>query len=164
MCFSTSSWMDGRPVAWAKHAYWTPNQFIETNPFEYFGNRIKAFKSAIKDRNKRFASKNHSFSFQDVLQKKSDYSVQNGNSGALNIPEESIDFVLTDPPYGSNVQYGELCEFWSAWLHNINPFDNNSSLTSEAVVHRKTKTKAILKVLTHTTNCSMRFSLNATAL
>ena len=49
MNFSTSSWMDWRPVAWAKHAFWIPNQFIDTNPFEYFDNRLKAIKSGLKD-------------------------------------------------------------------------------------------------------------------
>ncbi|MCE4566032.1 hypothetical protein INQ51_17060 [Maribellus sp. CM-23] len=141
MSFSTSTWMDGRPVAWAKHAYWTPNQFIETNPFEYLKNRIKAFDSAISDRKKRFkAKKTHSFSFNDVIYNTADYSVIAEDSGAIQIPANSIDMVLTDPPYGSNVQYGELCEFWNIWLKNRSPFANiENSLANEAVVHRKTK-------------------------
>ena len=29
---------------------------------------------------------------------------------------ETIDYIFTDPPYGSNVQYGELNFVWEAWL------------------------------------------------
>lgn len=140
MTFSTSSWMDGRPVAWAKHAYWTPNQFIETNPFEYLENRMKAFKSAIKDRDSRFNGKTFSSNPTDILNSKAEYCVKCIDSSQIDLPENSIDFVLTDPPYGSNVQYGELCEFWSAWIEDINPFQApDLTMSREAVVHRKTK-------------------------
>lgn len=140
MTFSTSSWMDGRPVAWAKHAYWTPNQFIETNPFEYIENRMKAFKTATKDRKNRFEGKTFSPDPTDILNSKADYCVRCIDSSEIDLPENSIDLVLTDPPYGSNVQYGELCEFWSAWIENINPFKTpDLKMSREAVVHRKTK-------------------------
>lgn len=73
MNFSTSSWMDGRPVAWAKHAFWTPNQFTEANPFEYFDNRIKSIKSGLKDRDSRFASKRNTFDFSALGDATADY-------------------------------------------------------------------------------------------
>jgi adenine-specific DNA methylase len=140
MSFSTSSWMDGRPVAWAKHAYWTPNQFIEVNPIEYYENRVKAFIAAIKDRTNRFDLKSLSFNAQDVTNGYSDYAILCSDSAAVELPNESVDFVLTDPPYGSNVQYGELCRFWQVWLRRRTPFEaSDLSLSREAVVHRKTK-------------------------
>ncbi|WP_448553306.1 DNA methyltransferase [Thalassotalea montiporae] len=140
MNFSTSSWMDGRPVAWAKHAYWTPNQFIEANPIEYFGNRVKAFKSGLKDRDSRFKGKSYSKDFTDVLNGASDYSVINQDSALVALPNDSVDMVLTDPPYGSNVQYGELCKFWQVWLEGRSPFSSEAEkFLAEAVVHRKTK-------------------------
>jgi tRNA G10 N-methylase Trm11 len=30
----------------------------------------------------------------------------------LPIPEETIDAVITDPPFGGNVNYGELADYW----------------------------------------------------
>lgn len=33
-----------------------------------------------------------------------------------NIPDDSIDYIFTDPPYGDSVQYGELNFVWEAWL------------------------------------------------
>ena len=34
------------------------------------------------------------------------------------IPDGSVDLVLTDPPYGSNVMYSELIDFFHVWNHN----------------------------------------------
>ncbi|GAB6076775.1 DUF1156 domain-containing protein [Desulfurobacterium crinifex] len=39
-----------------------------------------------------------------------------GDSSFLNIPDKSIDAVITDPPYYGNVMYSELSEFFYAWL------------------------------------------------
>ena len=34
----------------------------------------------------------------------------------LNLPDNSVDYIFTDPPYGGTVQYGELNFAWEAWL------------------------------------------------
>ena len=54
MTVSTPGWMDGRPAACAKHAYWISNEFVECNPFEYLEHRLKAIRSAETDRRNRF--------------------------------------------------------------------------------------------------------------
>jgi len=33
-----------------------------------------------------------------------------------NLPDESVDYVFTDPPFGSNIQYSELNLLWESWL------------------------------------------------
>lgn len=33
------------------------------------------------------------------------------------IPAESVDYIFTDPPYGGNVQFGELNFIWESWLN-----------------------------------------------
>jgi len=33
------------------------------------------------------------------------------------LPDESADYIFTDPPYSDNVQYGELNFIWEAWLN-----------------------------------------------
>lgn len=138
MTFSVNSWMDGRPVAWAKHAYWTPNQFIECNPMEYFDNRIKAAVSGVKDRRTRFSNTISSFSEIDVVENRATHAIRNTSSDSMDLRDESVDVVVTDPPYGSNVQYGELCHFWLVWLKNRLPFPCKTfELDDEVVVHRK---------------------------
>jgi len=146
MTFSVDGWMDGRPTAWSKHAYWMPNQFVECNPLEYFDNRIKASLSGIRDRESRFKELTMSFDETDVIRGKADYAVVNASSVRTKLPESSIDAVITDPPYGSNVQYGELSHFWLVWIHKYLPFSAKMySLEGEAVVHRKLSKKSDYK-------------------
>lgn len=138
MTFSTSSWMDGRPVAWAKHAYWTPNQFIEVNPFEYLGHRQSAVTKWETDRKSRFAGKKQSIKPLAVINDNADYSIVCGDSRFIDLPNKSIDAVVTDPPFGGNIQYGELSHFWQVWLGDSNPYQRELfNLAPEILVHRK---------------------------
>jgi hypothetical protein len=49
----------------------------------------------------------------------------------LPLPDSSVDYVFTDPPFGSNIYYSEMSMVWEAWLGQL--MDRNQ----EAVVHRK---------------------------
>ncbi len=40
------------------------------------------------------------------------------NSADLPIPNNSVDAVITDPPYGGNVNYAELSDFWYIWMND----------------------------------------------
>lgn len=42
--------------------------------------------------------------------------LSNQDSGRLNIPDNSIDYIFLDPPFGSNLMYSELSFLWEAWL------------------------------------------------
>ena len=43
------------------------------------------------------------------------------NSAETDLPEASVDLVVTDPPYMDNVHYAELADFFHAWLQGIRP-------------------------------------------
>ena len=45
--------------------------------------------------------------------------VLNGSSDELPIPDESVDAVVTDPPYFDFVHYSELSDFFFAWLSPV---------------------------------------------
>jgi hypothetical protein len=40
------------------------------------------------------------------------------------IPDSSIDYIFTDPPFGANINYSELSFIWEAWL---NVYTNNKT-------------------------------------
>lgn len=42
--------------------------------------------------------------------------VTTGSATRLSIPDASIDYVFTDPPFGDNLPYSELNFLWEAWL------------------------------------------------
>ncbi len=72
-----------------------PLSFIVTESWEEFGNKPK---SAL---------------------------VLNGDSGKLIIPDQSVDAVITDPPYFDFVHYSELSDFFYAWLAPVLKKDYN---------------------------------------
>lgn len=45
--------------------------------------------------------------------------ILNGNSSQLSIPNESVDAVITDPPYFDFIHYSELSDFFFAWLSPV---------------------------------------------
>ena len=61
----------------------------------------------------------------------SQVAFQNGSATSLFLPDQSIDYIFTDPPFGSNIYYSEPNLLWEAWLGKI------TKIQEEAVVHRK---------------------------
>ncbi len=46
------------------------------------------------------------------------------NSADTDLPDGSVDLVVTDPPYMDNVYYAELADFFHAWLQEIWPYES----------------------------------------
>ena len=141
MTISTDQWMDGRPVAWSKHAFWIPYQFVETNPNEFLRKRHKGFLQGLRFAKRKLIRADCVDSF-DALLSNGTHVVRCGSSRCVELPDESVHAVITDPPYGSNVQYGELSAFWLVWLKDELSLPNPlTSFSDEAVVHRKANAK-----------------------
>ncbi|PWA07909.1 DNA methylase [Pueribacillus theae] len=49
--------------------------------------------------------------------------ITQSSSTNLNIKENSVDYIFTDPPFGSNIMYSELNFLWESWL---NVYTNNA--------------------------------------
>jgi DNA modification methylase len=47
------------------------------------------------------------------------FLVRQGSSTSLPIPSNSIDFIVTDPPYYDSVQYSDLATFFRVWLRQL---------------------------------------------
>lgn len=52
-----------------------------------------------------------------------------GDSAVTDLPEASIDFIVTDPPFFDNVHYSELADFFYAW-RQLNPADESRRSTT----------------------------------
>lgn len=69
---------------------------------------------------------------ENSLQYKNGFIITNQSSTDLsNIPENSIDYIFVDPPFGSNLMYSELNFIWESWLK---VFTNNKT---EAIINNK---------------------------
>lgn len=141
MTVSAGNWMDGRPVAWAKHAFWIPNQFVEVNPIEYLQMRRKAIVKGLEYQQKIIVQNKKTDSYSKLLEDEATHMIFTQSSEEIDIPPESVDAIITDPPYGSNVQYGELSHYWLVWLKRDLQLNNLFDLNKEILVNRKSKQK-----------------------
>ena len=58
--------------------------------------------------------------------------VRQGSATSLSwLPDESVDYVFTDPPFGSNIYYGDSSFLWESWL------DDCTDISLEAVVNKR---------------------------
>jgi adenine-specific DNA methylase len=48
--------------------------------------------------------------------------LRTGDSARTDLPDQSVDLIITDPPYMDNVHYSELADFFHAWLRGMTPF------------------------------------------
>ncbi|MCK8058415.1 MULTISPECIES: DNA methyltransferase [unclassified Fusibacter] len=69
-----------------------------------------------------------------------------GSTTQLPISDNTIDYIFTDPPFGSNLNYSELSFIWESWLK---VYTNNQT---EAVMNRVQK-KNLLEYQNIMTNC-----------
>ena len=134
----TENWENGNPTSMDKHAYWLPNEYVEVNVLEVFKKRAVALKKGLKysyenlpknvvESNEFECKKDHNLKF----------SILNSSSTKLPFKDGTIDCIITDPPYGSNVQYAELSTIWNAWLQLYFDLDNYIYKKEEAVSNRK---------------------------
>ena len=101
--------LNGGAISILSHyAYWKPKVTCELNVWKYFKSR---FNLVVKGK-ERWNSLIEGFSVNENLQ------VICGSILNLSdhVPDESIDYIYTDPPYGSNITYIDLSIMWNAWL------------------------------------------------
>jgi SAM-dependent methyltransferase len=133
-------WRGNRPLEWAKPGFWLPPVQLEANVSIEFLRRCDAVVRGKKDYFKRCQEKTpqEKSSAIEVLESSSPaYYVGTQSSTHMPLPDESVDVIITDPPYGSYVQYADLCNFWSIWLPEIPNLGQLIDTSEEAVIARK---------------------------
>jgi putative DNA methylase len=134
MAFTNEHWQSGKPTTWSRHAYWLPSQFCEVDVLEAFKRAfLRARNSLIFsiDNEIKPAVSNNWTEDENI----SAYVI-NGSLADSKIAENSVDAIITDPPYGSNVQYLELSHFWYPWNKDLYQV-NEPDFSQEAVSNRK---------------------------
>ena len=59
---------------------------------------------------------NEGSSFEDCANGKATILILNQSVLKIPLPNNSIDYIFTDPPYGDSIPYLELNYMWSSWL------------------------------------------------
>lgn len=71
----------------------------ESSPYIAYRGKIKKFTKALSG----------------VIERNSVISV-NSTTDLRNVPDNSVDYIFTDPPFGGNLNYSELSFIWESWL------------------------------------------------
>ena len=88
--------------------YWMPDDWIEENVIWRFEDRATNVLEAKKQILSRAEKKKVS---------KANYTLYNKSSIRLeDLNDASVDYIITDPPYGDAIQYSELSYVWNCWL------------------------------------------------
>ncbi len=136
---SRQSHLRGKIVeGWAIHGYWIYPRSLEINVWKIFEKRVLAMvkgKTYCREHFGTFCKLTTRFS--DLEQRKAHCMILNKSSASLPLPDESVDSIITDPPYGSNVNYAELSDFWSVWINH-----GRTVAKREEVIINKTQHKS----------------------
>ncbi len=66
-------------------------------------------------------------SFAELSDGRRRFLLIQGSSTALALPDDSVDYIVTDPPYFDSVQYSDLAAFFRVWLRQLLPQDTGWS-------------------------------------
>ena len=94
--------------------FYVPSQIAESNPFKAYENKLKRLFLAF--------SQNHAVSGNSI--------VSTGTAARLDLPNSSIDYIFTDPPFGENIYYADLNQVIESW-HGV-----FTDVQSEAIIDR----------------------------
>ncbi|MCX6149056.1 MAG: DNA methyltransferase [Ignavibacteriales bacterium] len=113
--------------AWTQHSYWYPSgPYMEQNVWYKFESAIWGHQGLVKakeESNKYFKNIKFANRFQEVIDGDSDIFIYCGS--CIDLMKEMseqyfesgcVDYIFTDPPYDSSIQYGELSYLWITWL------------------------------------------------
>jgi DNA modification methylase len=108
-------------TGWTQHSYWYAVNYMEQNVWNKFVSAINGHQGLMKakeESNKIFKDVKIASSFKQFLSRKADVYIYNGSCFDLmkKMPEESVDYIFTDPPYDASIQFGELSYMWVSWL------------------------------------------------
>lgn len=117
-------------TSWGRSAYICADRQMEMNPLLLFESSCFG-KQSVESSLSEFASyigrvpkilyvdrRNRSNKTKNFDIK---YGIVDVNSIEQFVEPESIDFIMTDPPYGGLVQYMDLSALWLIWLKKIDP-------------------------------------------
>jgi 16S rRNA G966 N2-methylase RsmD len=106
---------------WTQHSYWSASRFMEQNVWDKFEGALTGPQGIIlakNESNELLGDVKVTDDWKKVLAGEADIAVVTDDCVELmkKMPEESVDYIFTDPPYDASIQYGELSYLWNAWL------------------------------------------------
>lgn len=124
-------WSAKRPLNAQNQTYYISPVYYEWNIFALFGRKVEAALRA----DSILSGTADAPLFAEEQSRDVSYDLASADH-LQHLKDSSVDYVFTDPPFGSNIFYSDMSLFHEAWLGKTT--DNSS----EAVVHTTGKRKA----------------------
>jgi len=115
-----------------------PKDYFENNAWTCFENRFKKIYKAKKEQGKLGQNYQEGKSFE-ALDETDFLLVKSPSQDYLkSLSDDSIDYILTDPPHGNRIPYLELSLLWNSWLKENADFEKEI-IISESKDRKKDK-------------------------
>jgi len=129
---------------WTQHSYWSASRFMEQNVWDKFESAMTGNQGLINAKNESnqlLGDVKVTEDWKKVLAGEADIAVVTDDCVELmkQMPEECVDYMFTDPPYDSSIQYGELSYLWNAWLKA--DFRYTENIVAHEVIHNDRQKK-----------------------
>lgn len=122
-------WSPKRPLNAANANYYVAPVFYEWNVFDLFGRKV----TSVLRSDEWIESQRAGNLRREEVSSDANYLIASADE--LPYADSSIDYVFTDPPFGSNLFYADMALFQEGWLGGF------TDVTREAVVDRSRGTK-----------------------
>jgi 16S rRNA G966 N2-methylase RsmD len=106
---------------WTQHTYWSAPKYMEQNVWDKFEGAVtgpQGIINAKKDSETNLPKVRLTHDWKKVLEGDADIAIVTADCLKIMkaMPSKSVDYIFTDPPYDSSIQYGELSLLWNSWL------------------------------------------------
>jgi len=101
---------------WCVRGYWVPKEHMEQNVWNDFERQYELVRKGKTQSNEEIEDFREVNIFDDLQNGKGNIIILNGSALSIHLPNNSVDYVFTDPPYGDSIPYLELHYMWSSWL------------------------------------------------
>jgi len=117
--------------------YWIPNEHFEINAWNCFENRFRRVLLGKQETNSLIGKYyKEASTFEDLRNSANLWVLTRSATNLSGIPDESVDYIFTDPPFGDQVPYLELDALWSSWL-NFKPNYDEEIVISDSPERNK---------------------------
>lgn len=106
--------------------YWVPKEHFEINVWNCFENKFKKILKSKKEQEHANYEIFEANNFEELVNTEKNLLLI--NDSAVNflktIPNNSIDYIITDPPHGNRIPYLEQSMIWNEWLKKDVNYDD----------------------------------------
>jgi len=98
--------------------FWMPPEHFEINVWHCFEHRFRKILKTKRDQSETTWQVIETNSFEHFTTSNANLYLETSSAKKIlsQIPDNSIDYVITDPPHGDRIPYLELSQIWNEWL------------------------------------------------